>query len=584
MELGALREIESAAMRWNFLLTGVLAIGALSLGARQPDPQADLEARSARLQAHIEHVESIRAIKRLQYAYGHYVELGLWNDFADLFADAATTNYQQGARGKEEVRKLFIEQVGQGKLGLAEGRIYPHILFQPVVHLSPGGRTAKGRWRILAMLGGFGGSATWYSGVYENEYVFDNGAWKIGVLHSEPRVTAAYNAAGWRDAGVTLSPHYDAASIAKPIPDVAANVPASGTTTSFAALAARVNGLAQRAALLDDQCEVTNLQDAYGYAIDRKQWDEAASLFSDDGTLELGQEGVYVGRASIRRGLNSQGPQGLRDGERNDHVYLQTLVSVAADGRTAKARGVELMFSAAPGGANGELSEGTFENTFVKQGRAWMIQSVHFYPRMIVNAATGWARSAKPAPGPSTEFPPDRRPTSVYAIYPKFAIAPFHFDNPVTGRPPQYPEGVQAVRPFPSEAPANAPAIRNRAELEDRLAEVERRTAAAEAYDSVENLIGAFGYGRDGAALSDGGTSFVSQIMQPVIEIARDGRSATTRARLLELQGTSGGAGSWAAGVYEGTAVRQDGSWKLQTLDLDRTWSGPYPGGWARLP
>ena len=66
-----------------------------------------------------------------------------------------------------------------------------------MITLRPDGRTAKGRWRILAMLGGLGGSATWYSGVYENEYVFDNGAWKISVLHSEPRVTAAYTAAGW---------------------------------------------------------------------------------------------------------------------------------------------------------------------------------------------------------------------------------------------------------------------------------------------------------------------------------------------------------------------------------------------------
>ncbi|MEP7309134.1 MAG: nuclear transport factor 2 family protein [Acidobacteriota bacterium] len=571
-------------MRWGLLPIGVLVIGAFSLGARQQDPQAAPEARTAHLQAHIESVESIRAVKRLQYAYGHYAELGLWNDFADLFADDASTNYQQGARGKEEVRKLFLQQVGQGKLGLAEGRIYPHILFQPVVHLSPSGRTAKGRWRILAMLGGLGGSATWYSGVYENEYVLDNGAWKIGVLRSEPRVTASYSAAGWRDAGLTVPLHYDAASIAKLIPDVAGNARTSGTATSFAALAARVDGLAQRAALLNAQGEVTNLQDAYGYAIDRKQWDQAAGMFSVDGTLELGQQGVYVGQASIRRSLSRQGAQGLRDGERNDHVYLQTLVSVAPDGRTAQARGVELIFSAAPGGANGELSEGTFENTFVKQDDAWRIQSVHFYPRMIVDAATGWARSAKPAPGPSSEFPPDRPPTSSYAIYPKFAVAPFHFDNPVTGRPPQYPEGVQAARPTATAVPTNGAAIRNRAELEARLAEIERDTAIAEAYDAVENLIGGFGYGRDGAVLSDGGTSFVSQIVQPVIEIARDGRSAKVRARLLELQGTSGGAGGWAAGTYEGSAAQQDGSWTLQALDLDRTWSGSYPGGWARLP
>lgn len=562
-------------------LIGVLAVAALALGACHPEPRADFEARTARLQAQVEHVESVRAIKRLQYAYGHYVELGLWNDFADLFADDAITNYQQGARGKEAVRALFLQQVGQGKLGLAEGRIYPHILFEPVVHLSSNGRAGKGRWRILAMLGGLGGSATWYSGVYENEYVYDNGAWKIGVLHSEPRATAAYTAAGWRDAGVAIPPHYDTARIAKPIPDEADSAGADAAAMSFSTLAARVDGLARRAALLTDRGEVANLQDAYGYAIDRKLWDQAASLFSADGTLEIGQQGVYVGPASIRQGLSLTGPQGLQSGERNDHMYLQTLISVAPDGRTAHARGVELIFSAGPGGVNGELSEGTFENTFTKQDGAWRIQSVHFYPRMIVDAASGWAKSAKPAPGPSAEVPPDRPPTSSYEIYPKFAIAPFHFDNPVTGKPPQYPERAQITSTRASAVPPTTTPVRNRAELEARLAEAERNAADARAYDAIENLVGAFGYARDGMALEDGATSFVSQVFQPVIEISGDGNSARVGARLLELRGISGGAGAWAAGIYEGTAVRRNGSWTLPRFDLERTWSGSYPGGWA---
>src|ERR1035438_4682355 len=189
-------------------LVVALAIGAWSVlaMAQQPDPLPDLATRVERLQAHLESVESVRAIKRVQYAYGHYVELGLWNDFADLFAADAVTNYQPGARGgvrgKAAIRQLFFDQVGQGRLGLAEGRIYPHILFQPVITLAPDGRTAKGRWRILAMLGGYGGSATWYSGVYENEYVLEDGVWKISVIHSEPKVTAAYTAAGWKDSGV----------------------------------------------------------------------------------------------------------------------------------------------------------------------------------------------------------------------------------------------------------------------------------------------------------------------------------------------------------------------------------------------
>ena len=426
------------------------------------------------------------------------------------------------------------------------------------------------------------------------------------MIHSEPRVTAAYTAAGWKDSGMHVPYHYTAASVITPIPDsgsLSASRAANGITPVLKSLADRVNELAQRAARLSDQAEVTNLQDTYGYAVDRKLWDQLAELFAGNGTLELGLRGVYVGKASIRHALDQFGPQGLRDGERNDHVYLQTIVSVAPDGRTAKARGVELIMSSAPGGRNGELREGVFENTFVKQDAAWKIQSVHFYPRMIVDAAAGWAKSAKPAPGPSKEFPPDRPPTATYKIYPKFAVAPFHFDNPVTGRPPQYPEGVAsslstmagARQAAAAAQPMIGPAIRNPADLEARLVKVERSLIAAEAYDTSENLIGAYGYYLDespGDVASlfmqprRNSTSersvFVNQILQPVIDVTPDGKSAKVRARLLDLGGTSGGAGFWKAGTLEGQIVLEQGKWRFQRVRSTSGWSAHYPAGWAQ--
>jgi hypothetical protein len=449
------------------------------------------------------------------------------------------------------------------------------------------------------MLGGLGGSATWYSGVYENQYVLENGAWKISLLHSEPKVTAAYTAPGWKDSGAHVPFHFTSQSVTSPISAaLLRNVKPGNSTVTIASLAERVNRLALRASLLNDQAEVTNLQDTYGYAFDRKLWDQVSSLFAEDGTLELGLRGVYAGKASIRRGLQQFGPQGLRDGELNDHVYLQTLVTVAPNGLSAKSRGVELIMSSGPGGSNGELAEGTFENSFIKQNGTWKIQSIHFYPRMIVDAAAGWARSSKPAPGPSKDFPPDRMPTTNYEIYPKFALVPFHFDNPVTGRPPQYPEGVQTVRTTPTNnATVTATAIRTEADLEARITELERRIRMAETYDAAENLIGAFSYyfdetpenvaslfARDARPDANDRTVFANQTMQPVIEISSDVRSAKIQARQLNLAGVSGGAGSWMANTLEGQIVLEDGSWKFQTLRSTKVWAAPYPGGWSRVP
>lgn len=67
-------------------------------GARPRGADADLSAlqmRVDRLEALTARVEAISAIKRLQHAYGHYSELGLWHDFADLFADSGIGHYSK---------------------------------------------------------------------------------------------------------------------------------------------------------------------------------------------------------------------------------------------------------------------------------------------------------------------------------------------------------------------------------------------------------------------------------------------------------------------------------------------------------
>ena len=178
----------------------------------------------------------------------------------------------------------------------------------------------------------------------------------------------------------------------------------------------------------------------YGYYFDRRMWDQVADLFAENGTIEMDLRGVYVGKARVREFLNLLGPEGIQDGELNDHVQLQVVVDVAEDGRTAKARSRELdMLGVHEQG--GQWSEGIYENAFVKEDGVWKIQALRYFPTFITDYDQGWAKDAKPVPTASTTLPPDRPPTSVYEIFPKAHIPPYHYDNPVTGAEPQYPTG-----------------------------------------------------------------------------------------------------------------------------------------------
>src|SRR5215472_1598051 len=207
-----------------------------SLGARGGDDLSGLQQRIDRLEALTDRVEAVSAIKRLQYAYGHYAELGLWHDFADLFADTGVGHYTTGALDREQIRSLFLKEVGGGHVGLADGRIYPHISMQPVVTLAPDGQSAKGRWHIMAMLGGYGTTASWAGGVYENEYVREHGVWKMKDVRYHQQYSGRYENPGWTPSREPAPFHFDASRVGKPILDVPE--PAVATTApTLAALA-----------------------------------------------------------------------------------------------------------------------------------------------------------------------------------------------------------------------------------------------------------------------------------------------------------------------------------------------------------
>jgi len=619
----------SACSRGLALAICLLGIGACAERPQAPPAQLDaanraaLEQRLAAAAVLTDRLEAVRAVKRLQHAYGHYSELGLWHDFADLFSDTAVGHYTQGDLGKEEIRKLFVEQVGQGIVGLADGRIYPHIALSPVITLSPDGRSAKARWRIVAMLGGYGGGASFARGVYENAYVNEGGVWKVQEILFVNQVGGRYGESLRPTVSAPLgSPsaafHYEPGDVGTVLARIAATQNDGGDET-FDALAAQLGTLERRAERLSAETDVLNLQNAYGYYADRKLWDDVADLFADKGTMEIGQSGVYVGKASIRRGLEQFGPAGLRAGEINDYVFMQPIVTVATDGASAKTRGVYLGTTGRVG-ERAEWREGLYENEYVRENGIWKIAALHVYPRLVTDYDKGWAIDAQALDPPSTEFPPDRPATSAYESYPKFVIPPFHFRHPVTGRPPQYPsahvggDSSIAAPPLAAAAPAQT-----EAELAARLAALEGALGSTAAAESAENLVNAFGYYADehlwdaaaqlftvdgwaavpGVGIYAGrerlraalqatfggrreGEFELHQTAQPVVHASASG-TTRIRARLAEIRARADGDDTYVAGIYEAAVVAKDGAWQIEALDFEPTWAASHSRGWARV-
>ena len=197
-------------MRHRVAAAGTLAIVVAAFGvggfavqaaqAPSAETRSSIDSRLNRLEAEVSAAEDLAAIKRLQRIYGYYLDKGMWEDLAAFFTDDAVANYPAGTFiGHDSIRQHLFMNVGgkkMGEIGLGDNRLYNHMNIQPVVHLDPGGQTAKGRWRAFATFGSLGGGATWAEGVYEMQYAKVKGVWKISRLDYYSGFGAPY-ATGW---------------------------------------------------------------------------------------------------------------------------------------------------------------------------------------------------------------------------------------------------------------------------------------------------------------------------------------------------------------------------------------------------
>ena len=201
-----------------------------------------------------------------------------------------------------------------------------------------------------------------------------------------------------------------------------------------------IAALTLRVERLEGTRAVKKLQRAFGYYVDRGLWGDAADLFTDDGTIEIGIDGVYAGRARIGEYLRRLhgGQEGLIYGQLNEWVTLQPAITVAADGLSATARWRDLGMTGQYK-RHAEWTDGIYENTYVRENGVWKIRSLHLYVNFVAPYERGWARLA-PGEGvvqseASKAFPSDRPPSEALPPFPEPQVPPFRAPNPVTGRP-----------------------------------------------------------------------------------------------------------------------------------------------------
>lgn len=200
--------------------------------------------------------------------------------------------------------------------------------------------------------------------------------------------------------------------------------------TELDALRGEISALATRVERLRSVSDIEKLQRSYGYYVDKQQWYDIADLFLEDGTLEIGGRGIFLGKDRVfeylRTGL---GPIGPITGVMHDHQQFQGIVTLSPDGQSANGRWTAFVMGGAVWG------DALYENEYVKRDGKWMIKTLHAPFNMYSRVDIGWVDNTTPNTRPESFLPPPDLPPSVlYLTFPNYYNEPFHYPNPVTGQ------------------------------------------------------------------------------------------------------------------------------------------------------
>lgn len=168
---------------------------------------AELEGSVAAAREEVERLRDVEALENLAGIYGHYVDKSMHDDVADLFTDDGVVEILgRGVFiGLPRVREYMHNL---SPVGPREGALFNHMHLQPVIHVAPDGLSAEMRARLFVMFGIHETNAQWGAGIYENQFVKEDGVWKLDYLHGYQTFYTLYED-GWAKRASAMFAPYD---------------------------------------------------------------------------------------------------------------------------------------------------------------------------------------------------------------------------------------------------------------------------------------------------------------------------------------------------------------------------------------
>jgi hypothetical protein len=190
---------------------------------------------SNQLERDVQNIKDQLEVDRLEKIYGYYIDNQMWKEAWECFsrnAESIEIGDRGVFKGYEGVKRFFDGFMGKQHPGPQTGHLAFHMMHQGVITVAPDGKTAKGRWYLVMLQarpyppGGPIRSILGH-GVYENEFVKEEGVWKFSKMFMSLHYRSPISE-GWAATPViyeNTSPLADAPPTAyHPFPDIE-NVP-----------------------------------------------------------------------------------------------------------------------------------------------------------------------------------------------------------------------------------------------------------------------------------------------------------------------------------------------------------------------